>query len=86
MQIVTPDKDTHRLCRFSNYVHVTGFMVCRDNEGKTGFTRLHPKGHLHTRAAIANVLRHAAAARHIPSDHAIFIEKARQLRKRGTWL
>lgn len=51
-----------------------------------GFTRLHDKGHVHTRAAIAGILRHAATHRHLPEHHAIYIEKVRKLRKHGTWL
>lgn len=86
MEISKPNKETHHDCRFSRYVHVTGFLVSRDDDGCLGFTRLHEKGHVHTRAAIANVLRHAAAARHIQSDHSIYMDRVRQLRKRGTWL
>jgi hypothetical protein len=76
----------HQAARTRIRFRLDGFLVAKDEHGHTGFTRLHDNGHVHTRAAIANVLRHAAAARHIPSDHAHFLEKARQLRKYGTWL
>lgn len=72
--------------RTKRFRDLPGFLVSKDSDGYTGFTRLHARGHLNSRAAIANCLRHAAAARHIPSDHAHFLDKVRQLRKRGTWL
>ena len=78
--------ELHRRARANRRFRLDGFFISKDEQGRTGFTRLHEKGHVHTRAAIANVLRHAAAHRHIPRDHAIFIDRARQLRKRGTWL
>lgn len=65
---------------------VPGCMVLKDEDGRTGFTRLHDKGHLTARAAHANVLSHAARSRHLPADHAIYMQRAKDLRKRGTWL
>lgn len=72
-------------------LRLDGFHVSKDEEGRTGFTRIHEKGHLHTRAAIARVLGYAADARRMTPpwrgfDHAAYIDRVRQLRKRGTWL
>ncbi|MBX5001850.1 hypothetical protein HJB72_28420 [Rhizobium lentis] len=79
---MNPVSHTARTRRFEK----GGIVALKDEHAKTGFTLLHDKGHLTTKAAIANCLRHAAAHRHLPEHHAIFIEKVRQLRKRGTWL
>lgn len=76
----------HHKLRRSRLFSFPGFSVRRDIDGRLGFTRLHEKGHVNTQAAIASVLLNAANARSYPSDHAIFIDRVRQLRKRGTWL
>jgi molybdenum cofactor biosynthesis enzyme len=79
-------KNIHHQARARRTFRLDGFMTARDENGHMGFTRLHDKGHLIASAAMANVLRHAAAHRHIPRDHAIYIDRVRKLRKSGTWL
>ena len=49
------------------------------------YTSYHPNGHLHSRASHANVLQHAAGSRFQP-DHAVYMERCRLLRTKGTWL
>lgn len=76
----------HRAARSRRQVDVGQCFLMRDEDGRLGVTRRHDKGHLIPPAAIANVLRHAARWRHIRSDHAIYLDRVRQLRRRGTWL
>ena len=79
-------KAFHRYVRMNQSGIVEGYFLARDDDGRLGLTAKHSNGHLIPPAAIANVLGHAARWRHIPSDHAIFIDRVRQLRRRGTWL
>ena len=80
-------KALHRSVRVKKRWYPAGsFYLTWDGSGRLGLTQRHPKGHAQTQAAIANVLRHAAASRAVQVDHRIYLDRVRQLRKRGTWL
>lgn len=79
----------HRDVRARRGLHsdpLTGYYLLRDDSGRLGVSRRHANGHLIAQAAIPRVLGYAAASRHIWTDHRIFLDRVRQLRKRGTWL
>jgi hypothetical protein len=61
------------------------FWLMRDHNAALGVTKRHDKGHMIAPAAIVNVLGYAAASRHRPTDHAIYIDRVRRLRRFGTW-
>lgn len=65
---------------------VPGVQNVRDSHGIMSFTRLHDRGHVIARAAIAGILHIASFHRSMPEHHAIYMEKVRKLRKHGTWL
>lgn len=68
-----------------------GFILCRDEFGIKGYTRLHDKGTLTPRAAIASLLILCAKARRLGEpyrsyDHKHYMWKIGQIKKNGTWL
>lgn len=80
----------HRDARQRRTREPGGFVLARDDLG-LGVTQRHDKGHSVPQAAIASVLRHAAAARKLTPpwreyDHACYIDRVKKLRKHGTWL
>ena len=79
----------HRQVRARRGLHsdpLTGYYLLRDDTGRLGVSRRHPNGHLIPPAAIVRVLGYAAASRRIWTDHRIYLDRVRALRKRGTWL
>lgn len=62
-----------------------GFDVLRDSFGILGVTQKHENGHAIPSAAHANVLRMASFHRGMPEHHAIYMAKAKALRRFGTW-
>lgn len=81
-------KALHRSVRSGRQWHAGGsYYLTWDTDGRLGLSKRHmTKGHLIPPASIANVLRHAAASRRCQVDHRIYLDRARQLRERGTWL
>lgn len=79
----------HRAVRSRRKVHsdpIAGYYVLWDDAGRLGVSRRHVHGHLIAPAAIVRVLGYAATSRHILADHRIYLDRVRQLRRRGTWL
>lgn len=82
-------RQLHRDVRSRRKVHsdpIAGYYLLWSDDGRLGVSRRHPHGHLIAQSAIPRVLAYAAACRHIIADHRIFMDRVRQLRKRGTWL
>jgi molybdenum cofactor biosynthesis enzyme len=76
---------SHKARTSRGYV-VPGYQNLRDSHGIMGFTKLHDKGHVIAPAGIASILWIASFHRAMPEHHAIYMEKVRKLRTKGTWL
>lgn len=72
-----------RLRRFNK--NESMFYALRDSRGFLGVTLRHENGHIVPRAAHVGVLFMASCHRRVPGDHAIYLAKAKALRKYGTW-